>query len=46
MGNTDNDNAVGFLRREPQNVGKIQIKRYQTHPAATSTNRTRDISAP
>ena len=94
MRNTDDDNAVGLLRREPQNIGKIQVKRYQTallgttnliktligralqilipygqnvvtmgpenllsprpeilielelHPAATSTNRSRDISAP
>jgi hypothetical protein len=85
---------VGLLRGEPQNIGKIKIKRYQTallrstnfikpliraalqllvsygqnivtmgpeyllrpgpevlvqlklHPAATSTNRSRDISAP
>ncbi len=94
MGNTDDDDAVGLLGREPQNIGKIQIKRHQTsllittdviktlvrttlkllvsygqyvvtpgsenllrsgpevliqlelHPAATSTNRSRDISAP
>lgn len=30
MGNSDDDNTVGLLRREPQNIGKIQIKRYQT----------------
>jgi hypothetical protein len=94
MGNPDNDNAVGLLRRESKNIGKIKIKRYQTallrstnfikpligaalqllvsygqnivtmgpeyllrpgpevlvqlelHPVATSTNRSRDISAP
>ena len=94
MGDPDNDNAAALLRGEPQYVGEIQVKCYQTallgatnfikprvrtalkmlvpdsqnimtmrpknllgpgpeifiqlklHPAATSTNRSRDISAP
>jgi len=94
MRNSDDNNTVGLLRREPQNIGKVEVKRYQTsllcaadfikmlicralqilvpdgqdvmslrsehllrprpeifiqlelHPAATSTKRSRDISAP
>ena len=30
MGNSDNNNTVGLLGREPQYVGKIQVKGYQT----------------
>jgi len=36
MGYTDNDNTVCLLRREPQNIGKIQVKRYQTSLLGTT----------
>ncbi len=30
MGNTDDNDTVGLLRRKPQYIGKIQVKCYQT----------------
>lgn len=30
MRNPDNNNTVSLLRRKPQHIGKIQVKRYET----------------